>query len=369
MRKLGLIAVSLLLSMVLLEVLVRAVYMFNGRPPPHISQSLRNEWRWALRSLKAAGQSLPGVYAYHPRLGFVHQNAPGFQVNSDGMRATRDFSPNRVPGTSRMVLVGDSLTMGATVGYEDAFHRVLERDFLTDWEVLNLGTAAYGADQSLLMWEERGAKYQPDIAVLGFYHRDFLRNLMFFKGYLKPYFTLDEAGSLELHTDHLMPPDALYSEYNEGRREVGGWHYSQAYAAIERVLTQWKTLDREDADWQLMAAILRRFRDSARAAGAQPFLLIIPEQRHKVEGSEFEDIDRLALEEAERLGIPALSLRSVFHAEEDDERAYPLFREDGHLTVAGNCEMARQLALALEEEGLLQAANAQTATSSCAKPG
>ena len=369
MRNLVLIVFSALLSITVFEALVRAVYMFSGEPPPHTSQSLRNEWRWALRNLEPQGRMFLGEWAYDPKLGFVHQKAPGFNFNSDGMRATRDFSPNRVPGTSRVVLVGDSLTMGATVGYEDAFHRVLERDFLTDWEVLNLGTAGYGADQSLLMWEERGAKYQPDIAVFGFYHRDFLRNLMFFKGYLKPYFTLAETGSLELHTDHLMSPEILISLYRDGHRGVGGWHYSQAYAAVQRILSQWTTLGREDPAWKLMAAILRRFRDSALASGARPFLLIIPEQRDKVEGSEFADVDRLALEEAELLGMPALSLRSVFHAEKDEERLYPLFRDDGHLTVAGNCEMARQLALALEAEGLLQMANDQVDAIFCAKPG
>lgn len=217
------------------------------------------------------------------------------------------------------------------------------------------------------MWEERGVTYRPDIAVFGFYHRDFLRNALFFKSYLKPYFTLREDDSLELHTEHLMSPQALHEEYVSGRRRVGGWHYSQGYAAVHRILTQWRWIDREDADWRRMAAILRRFRDSALEVGAQPFLLVIPEQGYKVQGGQFEDIDRLALAEARTLGLPALSIREAFNSTDDRKRAAPFFRADGHLTEVGNCEMARHLAMALEDQGLVGDALGDPSGFSCAE--
>jgi len=347
---------------------VRLLYRLRGKPPPHVDQSTRNEWRWALGHLTDEGRPAPSEgMAYDSGLGFVQCPTPGreTEVNAAGMRARRDFGEERIPGVPRIVLVGDSLTMGATVDYDHAFHAVLEREFLPGWEVLNLGTSAYGADQALLMWEARGARYRPDVVVFGFYHRDFFRNRLRFKGYLKPYFTLDEAGELQLHSDHLMPPEQLVAEYESGRRRVGGWHYSQALAALHRVWSQWPRIGQQHPDWKLMAAILKRFRDGAVARGARPFLLVIPERREKVQGSVFETIDRLAIEEARTLGMPALSLMSHFHAENDEEREHPLFREDGHLTEAGNCEMARLLALALAEAGLAPEAGARASEWRC----
>jgi hypothetical protein len=105
--------------------------------------------------------------------------------------------------------------------------------------------------------------------------------------------------------------------------------------------------------------------DTAAASGATPFVLIIPERWERYHGRKFEDIDRLALEEARALGLPTRSLSVPFHAIPDAERERPLFREDGHLSEAGNCEMARLLGESLAEHGIAPDATERAARLRC----
>ncbi|MDJ0870061.1 MAG: hypothetical protein QNK03_28490 [Myxococcota bacterium] len=367
MRTVFSLAALVLATLLLLELATRAFHALPGETPPHADLSLQHEWQWAARHLAAEKPLLPGGHTYHARLGWSMKpnlRLPLLRTNSVGMRAEREFAEARTPGVSRVVLVGDSYTMGATVGDEDSWHSVLARDFLPGWEVLNLGVSGYAVDQAVLRYELLGSRYRPDVVVLGFYVRDHYRNLSSFRGYAKPRFRLGPDGALTLHDAHLMPPEALYEAYRSGRRRAGGWSYSYALAVAAQaweLSVARRRVERGDADWQLTAAILERFRDRVEADGATPVLLIIPTRPKRYHGWVYEQIDLLAREEARRLGMLAVALADSFHAEPDAAREEPLFRpreQGGHLTEAGNREMARLLARALAEAGLADARSA-----------
>jgi hypothetical protein len=69
---------------------------------------------------------------------------------------------------------GDSATHDKTYSY------YLTRS-LPDTEVLNLGVSGYGHDQMLLYLKEEGAKYHPDVVILGYVSLDAPRNLLSFR--------------------------------------------------------------------------------------------------------------------------------------------------------------------------------------------
>jgi hypothetical protein len=349
------LGVASLLGVFAVEVGMRALYALSAEAPPHLDRSLVSEWRWAQSRLAGKGRRIDANFAFHPALGWTHRASlqGPTPTNSAGMRGTREFTEARVHGVPRLVVVGDSYAASYGVPESAAFHTVLARDYLPGWEVINLGVSGYGPDQATLMYETTGARYRPDVAVLAFFVHGHFRNNERFRSYAKPYFTLDESGALVLHDEHLLPPDALLEEYRSGARRIGGWTHSYAWAALRRELRlpfALRTIDPEDPEWRLTAALLRRFVESARASGAKPLLLVIPASPGRHEDRLYAEIDRLARDEARSLGVPFVALADTFHAVPDATRAEPLFGDDevgGHFTAAGYREMARLLAEAV----------------------
>jgi lysophospholipase L1-like esterase len=341
------------------ELGLRAYDALAGKAPPKLDEGLELEWQWALDHLAGKAQPDP-ISAFHPTLGYV--NAPALRradirTNSAGMRAEREYDLARTPGVPRMLLVGDSYTFGWTVSNEEAWGAVLNREYLPGWEVLNYGVPGYGTDQALLAYETLGARYQPDVVVLGFFVRDFFRNLRHFHSYLKPMFELAGDGSLRLDPGTLVPPEELLELYRTGQRRIGGWNYSHLLAKVVSGLQrvrQSRRLDPDARSVRLLGAILRRFRDDVRAQGGKPFFLIFPERLDKHLGTYWEEIDRLALEQARALELPALSLTPVFVEEERRAPSVPL--NPHHLSIEGNRVAARALHEALVACGYVPAA-------------
>jgi lysophospholipase L1-like esterase len=357
-RKLTISAVSLLATLLAGELGLRAYDALAGKAPPQLDEGIELEWQWALDHLAGKAQPDP-ISAFHPVLGYV--NAPSLRradirTNSAGMRAEREYDVARTPGVPRMLLVGDSYTFGWTVSNEHAWGEVLNREYLPGWEVLNFGVPGYGTDQALLAYETLGVPYQPDVVVLGFFVRDFTRNLRHFHAYLKPKFELAADGSLRLDPGTLVPPEELLELYRTGQRRIGGWNYSHLLAKIASGMQrarQCRGLDSSSRSVRLLGAILERFRDEVRARGGKPFFLVFPERLDKHLGTYWEEIEQLALAQAGRLGLPALSLTRAFVEEERRAPSVPL--NPHHLSIEGNEVAARALHEALVECGYVPA--------------
>jgi len=356
-KRLALSAVSLVATLVAGELSLRAYDALTGRAPPELDESVELEWQWVLDKLAGVRKPDRGD-VFHPTLGYVTAPSlrrPDIRTNSAGMRADREFELARSPGVPRMLLVGDSHTFGWTVSNEHVWGAVLEREHLPGWEVLNFGVPGYGTDQALLAYETLGARYEPDIVVLGFFVRDFFRNLRNFHSYLKPRFELGADGRLRLEPGTLVPPAELLELYRTGQRSIGGWGYSHLLAKVRGTLQrarECRDLAPDKDSVRLLGAILERFRDQVRSRGGKPFLLVFPERLEKHFGTYWEEIDRLALAEARRLALPALTLTPVFADEERRAPAVPL--NPHHLSIAGNQVAARALHAALLECGYVR---------------
>jgi len=113
----------------------------------------------------------------------AHEHAPNrhgvlmgvyFQTNSKGLR-DREFSYDRQPGTMRILMLGDSLTVGWGVPVEQTFSKEIERLFAADGvdaEVINTGVGNYNTIQEVEYFLVEGFKFQPDIVVLNFFVND-----------------------------------------------------------------------------------------------------------------------------------------------------------------------------------------------------
>ena len=121
-------------------------------------------------------------------------------IETDAQGLRDDYTTAEVPakpeGTTRMLFLGDSFTLGYTVAREDLFVDLLEQAWIDEGrkvEIVNAGTQAYSTDQALVWLGENGAKFDPDVVVLFPYENDIWWNAQpEYLGQEKPLF--DEAG-------------------------------------------------------------------------------------------------------------------------------------------------------------------------------
>ena len=156
LKKFGLSAASLLLTLIALEIALRV----GGYNP------LRD---WGKGSDFAMR---PSVY---PDL--KYELTPGasgrvwgtdLKINSQGFRGPEP-STNRA--TQRVIVLGDSIAFGNNLPLEDTFSFQLQQRLVSqgrDVEVLNFGVAGYDTLQEVSLLEIRGLKYHPDLVVVAY---------------------------------------------------------------------------------------------------------------------------------------------------------------------------------------------------------
>ena len=136
------------------------------------------------------------IRGIRPNAEFWHTSIDGswkFVTNSKGFRNTVEFDYAKPPSVFRILSLGDSHTQGYEVRQESTFSAVLERylkQHKINAEVLNAGVSGFSTAEELVLLENEGLKYNPDVVVLGFFANDFEDNL---KAGL---FGLDSQGQL-----------------------------------------------------------------------------------------------------------------------------------------------------------------------------
>lgn len=133
---------------------------------------------------------------YHPTRGWaVKPNITNkivfdnkiLNTNSKGIRGRIEYSYEKNPNRTRIIILGDSFTFGDDVSDTETYPYYLQQ-MLPNAEILNLGVSAYGHDQMLIYLLEEGLRYHPDIVLLGFGPWGNKRNLSEFYFKSKPRF-------------------------------------------------------------------------------------------------------------------------------------------------------------------------------------
>lgn len=106
------------------------------------------------------------------------------------------------PGSLRVLVFGDSYVFGVGVSEERLLTAQLARLLasVSAVEVVNMGVAGYSTDQQYLLWQELGARLEPDLVILVVCDNDYVGNTENFayRQYYKPYFELQPDGGLRL---------------------------------------------------------------------------------------------------------------------------------------------------------------------------
>ncbi len=282
------------------------------------------------------------TYGWQPRAGYLGiEDGQRTTINRRGYRGA-EHPYARTPGRTRVVIVGDSIAFGEGVKDELTFAALLESRN-SRYEVVNLAVGGYGTDQELIMLEQEGLRYGPDVVLLGFcLFSDFTDNTLpaalFDARQPKPYFTWD-GHELVKHDEHLRlsPP-----------RKVAQWLFDRSllYNRVRALLGLTRP-PREPGVWMDRVAgvmrnlppaaevtfrLIRRMSDLSRAAGAQFYVLIHPDEftyRHRSR------LMRQFCFTPLLPGITVVNLGARYHAADLDFWTFA-GDEPGHLTEAGH---------------------------------
>ncbi len=333
---------------------------------------------------------------YHPKIGHLHvpnqvirlpHERGGYycRTNLQGFRSDVEFEQARV-GRPRILFFGDSFTAGQGCDNHERYSECIGRDL--DVEVFNYGVSGTAPDQQLLIYEEFASKVEADVIVWGIAlhnieriqmtHRP-SRNRVTGRAILmpKPYFSL-ETGELRLH--HVPVPRVrpdLRPEHERGYLDEQvdpGLSVLRSLKGVLRVLgaraepikhrlrgltyraSGLQMYDdyrsSESPGWRLMAALIRRFKESA---GATP-LLVVPLPTFHYYVDKLEPIyDRLfeSLEDRET-ALHVLSLtRPLVEGKALRERLAYCFPHDSHYSPRGHAAIAQVIGEELRGLGWL----------------
>jgi hypothetical protein len=220
-------------------------------------------------------------------------------TNAQGLRSSREYTPAKPAGVVRLLACGDSMAAGQFVSNEHRFSELLEAR-RPDLEVVNLALEGSGTDQELLIFEEIGLRYEFDAVLVLPFLQNIRRNMVEAREAIDPQTgrrVLAPKPRFELVGDELMLRNVPVPEERKvlddpvngsplrtdtdltGSRRLKSWLNQFApLRALKTALYKvvpWEPFPeyrRSDTpEWQLMAAILRRFK---RSAGDKPVVIV-----------------------------------------------------------------------------------------------
>lgn len=295
-----------------------------------------------------------------PVLGYV--NNPGaiahvvgpeftvdYQITEQGFRDPAIHTVDAEPGVVRILLVGDSYTVGHGVQYEQSWPALVREYFKRDGksvEIINAGVAGYSTTQEVLYLEQLLEKYHPQIAVIGFVTHDVATN--------RP---IDESGAVaniaegaavsvgaekksSLHSVALLKRILISNDYL----------YSRVYVSTSR--RKWYEVPPSDwlADqFEITRSLLARAAELCRQTDTdlvvlsmpQLFQVLVEAKGMNIEGLDVKNTDSVftSFSKEERFTwIPALPDLAAEYAQDGEDLYY---RMDGHFNSRGNKVFAR----------------------------
>jgi len=300
-----------------------------------------------------------GRHSFDPDVGHVYlpnysqiiqsrEFSTAWRSNAQGLRADRDFGP-KPAGVARVLVVGDSFTVGDQVPVEQTYPEVMQQEFDARFgpgrvEVLNAGFPGFGTLHQRKWIEKFGCAFEPDLVVVGSTPNDLVEN---------PHTILYEARNGALVNPKSTDGDAR--RYRDHRR----WYSLPGFverSLVMRKIASWRLgarlrgnpgsvhrrafqIEQDQKSRELYALYEREIllaRDAAKACGAKFAVLAIPfleqlrpagpNQDHALWGRRLTEIGA-------RAGFPVVDLLPSFVAAGDPRALY--WREDSHCRAAG----------------------------------
>lgn len=271
-------------------------------------------------------EPIPNSELYY--YGFVIRlNTTYIKINSDGFR-DREFPIMKPAGTKRIVMLGDSLTMGMGVNSSDTYPKVLEEKLKVSnssssrYEVLNFGVLGYNTKDEVDFLINRALKYSPDIVTITYVCNDVEDNVRVSEIAKKYWETHNLTGRQLTDAENILASTQIWTE--------SAMDVQKNY----------------DHYWSEVAATsLEEFSSLSKVYNFKPVVIYWQcEYAYPQEMVKLKEI-------SERLGFDFIDTSSMFidHPRSDLALRYP----DGHLNPFGNRIMAEKIFEGLKDHALI----------------
>jgi lysophospholipase L1-like esterase len=303
------------------------------------------------------------TYQLHPQTLFGIRPGSREDIGPYGNRLSGRPLPSKP--RHRVVLLGDSFAFGVNVAPTQTLSAALERCLGPEAEVINLGVAGYGPDQSLAQLRTLAPRLKPTAVVLALFPGNDFQDLR--KNRL---YDVSAGSALErVNRNSLVAQapslwcglltDLVMSGWTRRPSRYRDLYRSFFYDTLDVDLMRDPGSDAARHKYRLMRAVLDALRDRAREAGASFTVAVIPsiESLVKTENLQVRGIapGRYAANEeaAEQLcheaGIPCISLRTAFAGTGTSAAVFFDLKEH-HLSPAGYAAAAEAVAATLKEQ-------------------
>lgn len=186
----------------------------------------------SLRGLVRASDVPDMVFELKPNLRGTYLGQP-LRTSSQMLR-DREYSRAKLPGTRRIVGLGDSVMFGWGVAQDEPFLEVLEQrlaqegDPAVRYEVLNFAVPGYNTAMEVAAFEHRALTYDPDLVIVSFVRNDF--KLPHFLQRPREWWSLDRwylkdlvryrLRLLESHREQRLLPHDLHAVAPDDRQQA-----------------------------------------------------------------------------------------------------------------------------------------------------
>jgi lysophospholipase L1-like esterase len=342
---------SLFTALLIAEAGFQFIYFLRPRP---MSPAISTEWVILPEDAWTRRHSTLGWFHEAEKRSMLKKEAAEIQTeintNSNGFRGSRNYQLASSAGNVRIVALGDSFTFGWGVHDQETFAAVIE-NLQSNAEVINLGSAGFGLDQTLLSFREIGSKFNPDYVVISIYPEMFWRSTRAYTdaGYGKPYFVLGHGNVLELKNVPVKGPEELgYHQYPE-QFSSNHFSYLLSRSALFRYLKHkilrffrdlgWIDPDLTD-EWKISRILLKKLVEEIRAEGAQAILLLVPPVQW-MEHSKKTSIQKSLFRFSKKENVRLIDLTEILKpmAEKHGLDTYYI-KNDGHWTKTSHALVA-----------------------------
>lgn len=347
-RLIGLVLLYLLYFLLLSELIVRFA-LDNDRIFSRLETNDDSWWRlqWVKnykteRPFELSHDIYDPILGWRTKANFIGKTGDAqLTTNAKGIRSLKDYAYDKPAGITRVLLLGDSFTFGEDVSDEEVYANLLEKA-LNNTEVINMAVHGYGTDQMLLSLEQEGVKYAPDIVLLGFIYEDIDRNILSFRDFAKPKYSIVDGKLTLINVPVPKPTDVLNREVYHLRV------FDLATMLYDRYL--WKNGKKLREAEEMTTAILREMIRTTKRIGAQPVFVYLPTARESVDESPNVRGERIFNHVCETAEVICSNLYPIFvQARRQGKSLKPY----GHWDALGHELVAKGVAEFFNDEGLL----------------
>ena len=298
-----------------------------------------------------------------------------YRINSQAMRADREYPVQPPPERQRIAAFGDSFTHCSDVTQQDCWVPRLEAAWPGS-EVLNFGVTAYGPDQAWLRYQRDGRPFQPCGVLIGYFVEDIDRVVNRFRPFIhpddsvvlsKPRFLLDgdeltllpnptsdprQLGDPEYVERTLGPHDSWYfpGTFVPGPFDQFGIArlartaaYQQSRTALVRSEERYPFYEEQGEAYQIAGRILIQFAEQVRSDGAAPVAIVMPGETDLRAAAGGQPAYWPLVTWLGRAGVPVVDLTGVLTEAAEEHGVDRLFVER-HYSALGNAIVAQHLA-------------------------